>query len=243
MARKLLCLVALISLVSLVQAAPGFAETYDLMGGYSTWMNSTWTETRGMGNDGQVGDGPPGTAFGNFLAQSRNLPDPGIAWDIELLQNPLPGTVSSRDQVNETITYNITYTTPLNAGPVFSAAVLDSSGKPLTSNDFVVTTTATYLMDPVTQLPNNVNNNGYVLYGKNQDIFLTGTGTDLAGDQLTLNGVLYQTYGDHNHYGYATSLTLDVTPGDPSAVPLPGAVWLLGSGLFGLACLRPYRKS
>jgi hypothetical protein len=45
-----------------------------------------------------------------------------------------------------------------------------------------------------------------------------------------------------NTYG-STNLQIQAdTPSDPSPVPLPGAVWLLGSGLLGLVGMRRFKK-
>ena len=58
----------------------------------------------------------------------------------------------------------------------------------------------------------------------------SGNNNDHAGQQD-------RSRTSHNYYGLA------VHPGQVSAVPIPGAVWLLGSGLLGLAAARRRRKN
>lgn len=41
-----------------------------------------------------------------------------------------------------------------------------------------------------------------------------------------------------NNYKYAQIYAWAVRPGDIAAVPVPGAVWLFGSGLMGVAWLK-----
>ena len=49
--------------------------------------------------------------------------------------------------------------------------------------------------------------------------------------------------GNHFNAGYMTSFVLEYNDPNAAHAPIPGAVWLLGSGLLGLAFLRPRRKS
>jgi len=50
-----------------------------------------------------------------------------------------------------------------------------------------------------------------------------------------------QSIGPDGKNDYYFVLGIGVQPTNP--VPIPGAVWLLGSGLVGLAGLRKFRKS
>jgi hypothetical protein len=58
---------------------------------------------------------------------------------------------------------------------------------------------------------------------------------------------MYWTFGfDVGYFNPAwkngTFYAMAVHPGDVSAVPVPGAVWLLGSGLLGLIGIRKKMK-
>ena len=86
MARKLLCMMALISLVLLTQAIPGLAAEYDLPGVneelWSNYTNSwtpdtTWTETHGINEYFQS---KPGSADGNFWGSYYS--SDGYTWSI-----------------------------------------------------------------------------------------------------------------------------------------------------------------
>lgn len=63
---------------------------------------------------------------------------------------------------------------------------------------------------------------------------LTGA-TGISADGLTIAGTCTNRIHNKTHeYAYILNL-------DPSPVPVPGAVWLLGSGLTGLAAWRRRR--
>ena len=78
---------------------------------------------------------------------------------------------------------------------------------------------------------------------------MTASGQTDGGMYFTMAGTLVEENRDGQHSGHFSDLALtyyDAAPPittDPSAVPIPGAVWLLGSGLFGLACMRPRLRS
>ena len=114
-----------------------------------------------------------------------------------------------------------------------------------------MTTMATY----VASNGHPLYNEHYTLADANQDglgtMTMTASGqNDNDGMYFTLSGTLVETDRDGQHSGkfsdlaltyYSATAPITSDPG-PSTVPLPGAVWLLGSGLFGLACLRPRLK-
>jgi hypothetical protein len=86
-------------------------------------------------------------------------------------------------------------------------------------------------------------NSSYALFSQVQSSFYW-SGTEYSANPIdaggfdTSNG--FQLHINKSYYGYA----LAVSPGQVdalSAVPVPGAVWLLGSGLMGLAGLRRRR--
>jgi hypothetical protein len=68
------------------------------------------------------------------------------------------------------------------------------------------------------------------------------SGTEYAG---TPDGAwsFHMFYGNQNpSYENPTDYVLAVRSGQVSAVPVPGAIWLLGSGLAGLVALARRRK-
>ena len=65
-----------------------------------------------------------------------------------------------------------------------------------------------------------------------------GTGFDLAGTEFEGEWIQYvRVDGPEGYMGGEIDAFADV-----SAVPIPGAIWLLGSGLVGLMGLRRSRK-
>lgn len=227
MARKLFCMVALIGLVSLAQAAPMLAEAYSLsnLGDEFNW---TWTETR-------IENSIPGSAGGSFTAWSNTAPL-GQDWNIALLAND-PASPGDYILNGGWVTIAIVYRTLDPGNPPGTPFFFSQNygGPPISSSDTMIRTIATYKADPITGLP--LYENGYSLL--NQTMTLEGSGHNSDGTPFTFAATLKEVYGDHAHYGYLENFQL-IYPS--SSVPVPGAIWLLGTGLVGLACLGWRRK-
>jgi hypothetical protein len=237
MARKLLVMVALISLALLAQVASGLADMA-LPGSGGTDVN--WVEYH------QVPLGSPGNCFYAGYPEAYSFSSTGITtWGTVHLINQYEGTTT---QQNGKTTLTINYDTiaegtamHIDGEPDISFGVFqnppgDSQYFVVASSDFKITTTQTY------------DNDGTLI----QETFF-GFGHDLLnnGDYFTLTGTLeplpYTTYPGTDyvyHRGiFTTDLQLTYGSADPSAVPIPGALWLLGTGLLGLACVGRRRKS
>jgi hypothetical protein len=237
MARKLLVMVALMGLVSLIQAPPGAADPYPLAGG-------TWTEVHGdtlfdgSGNPYLTVNPIPGAANGSFSGY-YTIPFPNTPnWNIGNHTNPNLGEVMAQFQ-DEEGNYWETLKIVYNTGDL-SFTARNYGGPAISSSDTVITTIATYRTDDHYKIP-DVNN---VL--QNAIMTMTGTGHNSDGTLFTLAATLVETYADHNHSGIGTDFQLTYpaeASSDPSAVPIPGAVWLLGTGLLGLGCVGRRRKS
>jgi hypothetical protein len=236
MVRKLLCMVALIGLVLLVQAAPGLADIYNLSNlgdlSYTGDLNhSTWTETRG----GQSVGFAPST----FKAYSS--PD-GSEWNIPLLKIDASKSEYSPDynywQVIKT-TYN-TLNDGSSGTPLFTANL--AGGTVITSYDTVITLTATYQKEnPWDQYPSN--SKEYLIYGgdgQRPTFTMEGSGTS-DGTPFTFSATLVERITDHTHDGYFSDFSVNYTAA--AQTPIPGAVWLLGTGLLGLVCVGRRRRA
>ncbi len=73
-----------------------------------------------------------------------------------------------------------------------------------------------------------------------------GTYSDIPIQTYTIaaQGIKYINFTGDNYYFYGSTIPwMDNLTFTTSTVPLPGAIWLLGSGLLGLAGLRRFRKS
>ena len=236
MARKLwmVMVVALVSLVLLAQAAPGLAVSYSLANlGDSTHL--TWTESRP--------DYPPGSAGTTFRAWS-NSSDPGQDWKIPNLScDPSSTTYTPVNDywVKVTITYTTLQPNSLDpkGTPLFAASrYYDTTGhlitdKPIISQDAVITTTAVYKSEDYN--PERPASNGnYIIY--DQLISLNGSGHDSLNKLFTFAATLKEVSTDHTHSGYIQDFT--ITYPDPAPTPIPGAVWLLATGLLGLGFMR-----
>jgi len=245
MARKLLGMMALISLVFLARAVPALAETYYLSN-LGSKLDMTWSESRNGYPPGYV-DSQGGTTA--FFAMSNTSPDLGQDWKIPILLCDPTLTTNTPIAGNDYwLTTAITYTTldPSNATgtPLFAAYnYYDSQGqlitdKPIISFDAVVTTTAVYKTDPYGSPGLPLLENSYTIM--DQVMSLNGSGKDQDGLSFTFAGTLNEVITNHTHSGYFENFT--ITYPDAVPTPIPGAVWLLGTGLLGLGCVGRRRK-
>jgi hypothetical protein len=178
-ARKVVCLWALITLAFLAQVAPGSASTYAFSGANGTI--GIWTKVQGIG------------------------------------------------QEHTRITINLVYDTFITGGNIrFSAILADFTIGSL--SDFELSSTTKYSMAT----------EGGSFRASWEEI-LYGTGRDRGNTSFSFTASLTEVLEGGNYYGLMTSFAFSMSHADPlpSSVPLPGAVWFLGSGLAGLACLRP----
>ena len=218
MARKPFLSAALIGLLALSQATPGLAEIYGLEGGGVINGNTivTWTETHGID---QYFANHPGAENGYFLGGYKN------EWQIAQLTNPKAGEILAED--NYKITYKITYDSlHIGIGGVNNNIrfVVNTQDVKISSSDLVLIATAEYSKE-------KESGGHWKCWWET----IYGYGTDGNGNSFTFYGDLVETQADSVHYGYVTNFTLEYTA---SPVPIPGAVWLLGTGLLGLFCLK-----
>lgn len=224
MARRLfvVCL-AVISLALLVQATPGLAETYDLE---SDPYNCV--EVFPVVSGGQYTPGSVGSSFLGSNTWDGNLWEIGD-WSGEenkALTNTVQAT--QEDLGDNLYTFVYTYDAIESGGQVKFKVSIPGEGVDITSYDAELTITATYLQSS----PSEWN-------------FQEGTGTieiigtNIADGRLfTLTGSLIEEPGhNHTHYLHFENLVLTYP-----AVPIPGTVWLLGTGFLGLWCLGRHRK-
>ncbi len=225
MARKLFIMMALIGLALLVQAAPGLATLYSLsqLGNDSVW---TWREAR-------VKD-PPGSDPTYFVA--------GNAYASSIQEWSIPRLINDPAQTSYTrvddywTNVKIVYTTPQNPGdPVFTATI--QGGPTIISYDTTITTSAIYKKATNSDKPLYVSS--YIIQNQTFNLVGSGTNADDHNTPFTFTAILHETYGDHTHYGYFDNFSITYPTAAAAPTPIPGAVWLLGSGLLGLACLRP----
>lgn len=232
MARKLFLFAALISLVVLAQASPGLTATYTLPSeGYDCLENfieqyntpgSTGSELSGWH---RWGDGGLWIIGGEV----SYYPD-GTPYKIKS-----PVQVTDRDggdgTTNDGVFYTFVYTYDAPVIPNEEMFTVDIPGGPsFVSYDVEFTITATYLKsgDNWTFEDGDMVGSGYTF-----ESFSDGTPFTLSAS-IILDS---QSYPILNFHFENFELTYPA-----SAVPIPGSVWLLGTGLLGLFCLGRRRK-
>ncbi len=227
MARKLSVNLALAALVALVPAGAAWAVTIQLLGYngnsviYQEWYGATDSGLK------------PGAAGGALEGAYPELTSSDFVWKIARLTNPSSGTIIQEDE--NSITYKVTYNSLVTGQGIGGEGSqirfkLTIGSFTIISDDLVVETVAKYMR--TTQ----GDGTWYVYEGE----IMKGSGT-IFGSNLpfTFTGSLYPVNMNSSmHNGYITDFTLSY-----SAVPLPAAVWLLGTGLLGLACLGWRRRS
>jgi hypothetical protein len=239
MARKLLIMAALISLVLLFQATSGLADTYTLPGGNNLTSPSPWNETHGSsilenGNPVDIYDPIPGRVQGDFYGTYTGGTG---SWTIGKGVNSDYGTWGDTF-TDEYGSLWATLTIVYDDGD-HSFVAQNSDGLNINSSNTVITTIASYKIDP--DSGHLLNQNGFLC--QDQTLTMLGTGTNIDGTLFTFTADLKEVFYNHDHSGYVENFEVVYGSADPAAAPIPGAVWLLGSGLLGLAGLRSRRKS
>ena len=219
MARRLWGFMVLISLVLLAQAPGSFATTYsitalgDVNNAY-TWRHSYSDSGIPWLAGSEFSAGYP-TYFPNLNESVWGIGYFGDDNKIHPFTNTNPGTA------NPDGSYTIVFDST-TANPNFFITLPD--GKKIISVDTVITYIAKY---------NNSETNTYaVVEGK-----IIGTGTNSADhNPFYFEALLQEVMGNHQNVGYLSSFTMQYPYSPAAHTPIPGAVWLLGTGLLGLAC-------
>jgi hypothetical protein len=246
MGRKLCIMVALISLVLLAQAVPGLADMVLPGGNVVNW--EAYSHVDGVGSLGDAGNlyqaGYPyigawgGWRIAQLLNQNAVEPTPidggstvAITYD----------TIRNGDYI-----YNIDEQQPY-IPTKFAVWTTDASNNyipVLASADFQVTVIAKYNQDSV-MTEGSIYGVGTNWLDNGAQFTLTGTlvptGEMTDDEPIWVDGQLIglETVVLGNH-GYFTDLQLNSAA---APTPIPGSVWLLSTGLLGLACAGRYRKS
>jgi hypothetical protein len=232
MARKLIAVAALVALVSLASAGAALAVTYTIDLLSNGGDPYAWQEMYGSFPP------KPGLALGQFKGGYPTL-EGGSIWEIARLENTNAATDEDSDP--NTWTYTVTYDAIKEGGGLGDGTVkfkLNYNGLVISSTIFTLTTHATY--DVLPDYDRWVCHAGETIYGSGKN--------DLDGASFTFTGLLLQldTYNSSGHWGTHIAeiddptnfvLRLEYTP-----VPLPAGIWLLGTGLLGLACLGRRRR-
>jgi hypothetical protein len=136
------------------------------------------------------------------------------------------------DQGNTKFTVNFAYDIFNTVGDLRLSVNLPEFSA-VSSIDFELITTAEY----------STEKEG-ALYLKHWKEILYGFGHNRNNTSFILMAILTEALGGSNYYVFMTSFSFFMSHADPlpSPVPLPGAVWLLGTGLLGLACVGRRRK-
>jgi hypothetical protein len=227
MARKLIAVAALVALMSLASAGAALAVEYDL-GAQGDTSNWTWRHNYSGKNPWDEGT--------EFLAGTPTFYSyEDIAWKIGYtpetgtwlpITNSAAGTHTDPDPITKKGTYTVIFNNS-GANPIFffDGSKFDDVPDIIISTnvDVSVTYTVNYQYSSVY----TVDQGTFKVTGKNGTVPFEFIATGLI-----------DTTGNHVNQGYITSATLVY----PSAVPLPAGVWLLGTGLLGLACLGRRRR-
>ena len=236
MARRLFLLwVAIISLALLVQATPGLADTYDL----PSFFND-YTESFPEGSNGYR----PGSPYSEFNGRYEWVG--GYFWQIGAdyqydeyteeyrILTPLTNGPQAADEYTEDnifYTFVYTYNDTLEPGKErFSATIPLEGGTSysIISYDATITITAEYL------------DNGVEWSFQEDKGSMVGSGTnDIDGSTFSFIAELVVDSGNHTKTGHFENFVLTYAP---SAVPIPGSVWLLSTGILGIWCLGRRRK-
>lgn len=232
MARKLVFLVAVVGLLAMAQATPGLAATLE-----SDLYD--WVETFPVSG---FNDYKPGSEGSELIGW--NTWGEGGFWLIggDYAYNPItedyvigsPVVVTTRDggegETTDGVFYNFVYTydePKVQYEKMFTATI--PGGPSITSYDAELTITATYIFQDGGHTPWSF-----------QHATMEGSGIDfISGEPFTLRADVYVDSGDHTLQGHFENFELTYPA---STVPIPGAVWLLGTGLLGLLCLGRRRK-
>jgi hypothetical protein len=226
MARKLIAVAALVALMSLASAGAALAATYSLTCGDNAIIETHGTE----------GNIKPGAANSEFFGQynweegSWKIGDTYEIVIFPYIKNaPLTNgdNLATESGTYPTITFTTTYNSIVSPG-VWAFSVNIPGVLDIQSSNTTIIVTGTYTFSE--------NAGGQWAW---QGGYISGTGQNDNDDKyFSFTGTLYENYGDHTHYLRIDDFELVY----PSAVPLPAGVWLLGTGLLGLACLGRRRR-
>lgn len=227
MARKLGLLVAVLGLAILVLAPVSFATTYDL-GQQGDDSHYTWFHNYTNKN--------PWDAGTEFVAGGPDYFDSSLVdseWKIGF-------NVKLGDFLPYTNTVAGTHTTVTEEGSTYDLATIVFDTTAADPKFYIDRDGYPYISSTDTILTYNVK----YLYSTRHTVIegtVIGEGTNSDGTPFMFTLSLEDSLGNHQNLGYITSFTLEY-PYNGSPVPVPGAVWLLGSGLVGLFCLGRRRK-
>jgi hypothetical protein len=225
MARKLFMMMALISLVLLAQATVSLATTYEFIGiqGNIEWRHQYSDKNPWDAGTEFIAGGPTADATVGDAVWKIGYAD---ATSYQPYTNSNPG-VQNPDG-SYTIVFDLT-----SANPGFFFKLPD--GTTISSTDTILTYNVTYTFNDGEGGRYSVQSGQIIAEGTN----------DLSPDHTPFRfvGYLNDQEGNHIHnLGYLTSYSLTY-PDPATPTPIPGAVWLLGTGLLGLACVGRRRRS
>ncbi len=212
---------AVIGLATLALAPASFATTYDLgqqgddSNYYIWWHNYAETEPWVAGTTFVAGSP---TYFSSYEEADWKIGHSGT--ELQPFTNSNAGT--ENPDGSYTIVFDAT-----TADPNF---VIDMEGVPYISS---IETTITYNV----RYEYTVAGTYTVVEGT-----IIGIGTNSSGgEDFMFTATLVDVLGNHQNVGYMSSFILEY-PYDPSAVPIPGTIWLLSTGILGIWCLGRRRK-